>query len=57
MDLLNTDNPSKSLMFKIFKCLPYKYHQKFVTYYKKQPNRLDIRHFLVLLHFLVAFQI
>ena len=43
MDLLNIDDCSKSLAFK-------KYYPKFVKAYKIQPNRLDIRQFLVLLY-------
>ena len=34
----------------LFKRLLYKYYPKFVKAYKKQPNRLDIKRFLVLLY-------
>ena len=35
MDLLNIDNRSKTLVFKQFKCLLYKYYPKFVETFKK----------------------
>ena len=43
MDSLNTDNCSKTLVFKKFKCLVYKYYPKFVKTFKKHPNKFDIR--------------
>ena len=50
MDFLNNGNHSKTLAFKKFKRLPYKYYPQFVKAYKKQPNRLGVRHFLFLLN-------
>ena len=50
MNSLNTDNHSKTSAFKNVKHLLYKIYLKFVKVYKKQPNRLDIRKFLVLLY-------
>ena len=48
MDWLDIYNHSKSLAFKKFKRLLYKYPE-FVKTYKKQPNRSERRQFLVLL--------
>ena len=50
MDSLNFDNRPKTLVFKKFKCLLYKYYTKFVKTFKKDPNKFDIRQFLVLLY-------
>ena len=50
MDSLNIDNRSRTLVFKKFKHLLCKYYPKFVKAYKKQPKRLDIRRFIVLLY-------
>ena len=46
MYLLNIENRSKTVTFKKFKHLSYKYYPKFVKAYKKQPTRLDIKHFI-----------
>ena len=53
MDFLNIDNYSETLAFKKFKHLLYKYYPKFVKTFKKNPNRFDIRQFLVLLYYCV----
>ena len=50
MDLLNIDNYSKTLVFKKFKHLLYKYYPKFMKTFKKNPNKFDIRELLVLLY-------
>ena len=50
MDLLNIDNHSKTLAFRKFKHLLYRYHPKFVKAFKKHPNKFDIKQFLVLLY-------
>ena len=50
MYLLNINNGSKTLVFKEFKCFPYKYYLKFVKTFKKHPNKFDIKQLLVLLY-------
>ena len=50
MYLLNINNCSKTLVFKKFKCLPYKYYPKFVKTFKKHPNKFDIKQLLVVLY-------
>ena len=48
MDSLNIDNCLKTLVFKRFKRLLYKYYPKFVKKFKKHTNKFDMRQFLVL---------
>ena len=43
MNFLNIDNCSKTLAFKKFKHLLYKYYPKFVKTFKKHPNKFDTR--------------
>ena len=50
MDLLNIDKQSKTLVFKKFKRLLYKYYPSFVKTFKKHPNKFYIRQFHVLLY-------
>ena len=50
VDLLNIDNPSKTLVFKNFEDLLYKYYPKFVKTFKKHPSKFDRRQFLFLLY-------
>ena len=50
MDSWNIFNYSKSLTFKKCKHLLCKYYPQFFKAYKKQPNRLETRQFLVLLY-------
>ena len=50
MDSLDIDNRSKTLVFKKFKHLLYKYYHKFLKTFKKHPNKFVIRQFLVLLY-------
>ena len=50
MDLLNIDNHLKTLAFKKIKRILYEHYPKFANAYKKQPNRLDLWQFLVLLY-------
>ena len=50
MDLLYSDSRSITLASKEFTHLLYKYYPKFVKTFKKQPNKFDIRKFLVLLY-------
>ena len=48
MDSLNIDNQSKTLVFKKFKRLLYKYYPRFVKTFKMHSNKFDINHFPVL---------
>ena len=50
MDSLNTDNLSKTLVFKNFKHLLYKYYSKLFKTFRKHPNKFDIRQFFVILY-------
>ena len=50
MDLLKIDNCSKTLAFKKFKHLIYKYYPKFVKTFKRHLNKFDMRQFVVLLY-------
>ena len=50
MDTLTIDNHPKALAFKTFKRLFYKYYPKFVIRFKKHPNKVDIKRFLILLY-------
>ena len=47
---LNIENQSKTLVFKKYKRLLYKCYREFVKMFTKQPNKFDIRQFLVLLY-------
>ena len=50
IDSLIIESCSKTLVFKKFKQLLYKYYPKFVKTFKKHPNKFDIRQFPVLLY-------
>ena len=50
MDTLTIDNHSKALAFKKFKRLLYKYYPKFVIKFKKHPNKVDIKRYLILFY-------
>ena len=50
MDSLNTDNRSKTLVFKKAKRVLYKCYPKFVGAFKKHPHKFYIRQFVVLLY-------
>ena len=47
MNSLNIDNCSKTLVFKRFKRLLYKYYPKLVKTFKKHSNKFHIKLFLV----------
>ena len=50
MDLLNTENRSKTLAFKKYQHPLYKYHPKFVKTFRKHPGKFGVRQFLVQLY-------
>ena len=50
MSSLNIGNQSKTLVFKKYKRLLYKYYPRFVKMFKKWPNKFDIWQFLVVLY-------
>ena len=50
MNSLNIDNCSKTLVFKKFKRLLYKYYPKLVKTFKKHSNKFHIKLFLVFLY-------
>ena len=50
IDTFNIGHRLKALAFRRYKYLIYKYCPKFVKMFKKHPNKIDIRQFLVLLY-------
>ena len=50
MDLLNTENRSKTFAFKKYQHPLYKYHPKFVKTFRKHPGKFSGRQFLVRLY-------